>query len=271
MKRWILVLLVLIVGAGIGVGYAKRQAIRLFLYQVQVPAVPVAQHFASADGAVPVASSTVPVAKKTTPAVIDPFSWSGPLPDEKNLAIPFLSQAPKGDWALPYQEACEEASAIMIDAYYKGKAAAFTPDEGDKAILDLIAYEKKLLGKYEDTSAVDTARFIRGYFKYKTVIVQEVTSTQALKRALAHGYPVLVPANGKTLNNPNFRNGGPVYHMLVIKGYTKDGHWITNDSGTKNGANFLYTDENLKQSMHDWNGGDVPNGKPMVIVIVPNN
>jgi len=273
MKRWIPILALVLIVAGVWFGYTKRQAIRVFLYQVRAPAVPVAERYASADGAVPTSSPPVggslPAAVKTKTAT-GPFTWSGPLPEEKNLAVPFLSQAPKGDWALPYQEACEEASTIMVDAFYKGKTAPFAPDEGDKAILDLIAYEKLLLGKYEDTTAAETARLVRSYFKYKSVVVQEVTDMNDLKCALAHGYPVLVPASGKLLDNPNFRNGGPVYHMLVIKGYTKDGHWITNDAGTRKGADFTYTDENLKNAMHDWNGGDVLNGKPMAIVIVPN-
>jgi hypothetical protein len=60
-----------------------------------------------------------------------------------------------------------------------------------------------------------------------------------------------VPADGKKLDNPNFKNGGPVYHMLVIKGFTGD-KFITNDPGTRLGADFIYTQSNLMYSLADW-------------------
>ncbi|HEU0051015.1 MAG TPA: hypothetical protein VFQ60_03085, partial [Patescibacteria group bacterium] len=154
--------------------------------------------------------------------------------------------------------------------YYKGQTQPFTPEAGDKEILDVIAFEKSLLGKYEDTTAAETAQFIKGFFGYKTVVIKAITDMTDLKKAIANGYPVMVPSAGKLLDNPNFRNGGPLYHMLVVKGWTKDGHWITNDPGTRNGSNFLYTNDNLSHAMHDWNGGDVVHGTPVAIVIIPN-
>mgnify|MGYP001618174552 FL=1 len=68
------------------------------------------------------------------------------------------------------------------------------------------------------------------------------------------------------LPNPHFRNGGPEYHTLVIRGYTEDS-FITNDPGTQFGENFLYKYSDLMNSIHDWNEGDVKNGKRLVLVI----
>lgn len=213
------------------------------------------------------------------PALAAPTSTSrvnapGPLPTKKiptsiNLAVPFLSQAPKKNWDMPYQEACEETSSIMVDAYYKGRRASFASEEGDKAILDLIAYENSTLGFYKDTTAEQTADFIRGYF-HDAATVSEVNSADDIRAELAAGHPVIVPASGKMLGNPNFRNGGPLYHMLVIKGYLADGRWITNDPGTRLGADYVYDQDVLMKAIHDWNGGDVTQGKPLMIVITPN-
>ena len=55
--------------------------------------------------------------------------------------------------------------------------------------------------------------------------------------------------------------------MLVIKGYTKDGRFITNDPGTRRGANYLYDPNIVLNAIHYWNGGDVKNGKKAVIVV----
>ncbi len=274
MKRFFIVLALIV--AVLGIGYAYRGTLREWYRQSTSPTLPAAETYdASSLVATSVSAATTSSVKATSikptpskPTTKDPFAWSGTFPAEKNLAVPFLSQAPKQNWNLPYQEACEEAASIMVNAYYQGKKTAFTPDEGDTAILDLVAFEKRLLGKYEDTTAEETAAFIRAYF-HRNVIIKQSNDPLDIKRAIANGFPVIIPANGKTLANPNFRNGGPVYHMLVIKGWTKDGHWITNDPGTRLGADFLYTQENIQASMHDWNGGDVPNGKPEILVVMP--
>ena len=55
--------------------------------------------------------------------------------------------------------------------------------------------------------------------------------------------------------------------MLIIKGYTKEGNFITNDPGTRRGADFIYSPGVLMNAIHDWNGGDVDNGKKVMIVV----
>jgi len=254
-------LIVIVVGVMLGTGWLARASIRDFLYQAQQPKLPVAEGYK-------VASST-PIRPPLAPPSQGGESKS--LPNSVNLAVPFLLQAPTHNWSEPYQNACEEAAAIMVDAFYHGRKDRFHEQDGNKAILDLITFEKKLLGKYDDTTAEETAHLIRAYFHYKNVTVQEVTSTQALKPILAKGYPILVPASGKSLHNPYFRNGGPPYHMLVIKGYLADGRWIMNDPGIGLGPDYVYTDKVLWEAMHDWNGGDVLHGKKMIIVIIPNS
>lgn len=43
------------------------------------------------------------------------------LPLSFDLPVAFAPQAPLGDWSLPYAEACEEASMIMVAKYFKGE------------------------------------------------------------------------------------------------------------------------------------------------------
>lgn len=229
-----------------------RTPVRDALMVLQRPTLPAAKTF------------VVPASTTTS---TDPLAWEGALPRSLNLAVPFVLQAPRQNWALPYQEACEEAAAIMVDGYYRGQKS-FTIDEQDRAILSVVDFEKKTLGFYEDTTAEQTAQFIRGKFGWKNVIVRDVNGADDIKRALANGYPVIIPASGVALKNPNFRNGGPKYHMIVVKGYLPDGRWITNDAGTRNGPDYVYTNEVLMNAAHDWNGGDVLHGKRVMIVVV---
>lgn len=273
-------------------GYFYRGSLRSAWEESQKPTLPAEQGYqvSSTSGASSVSSSTtstVPVkassTKPTTPLKpvqgtsstvstpsisVDPLAWEGAFPTSVNLAVPFLSQAPKMNWNMPYQEACEEASMLMVHAFYQ-KRVAYTPDEGDQALLDLIAFEESK-GKTPDLTSKEVAEIIKQKFGYKNVLVRPLTEVAQMKAALAHGYPVMIPADGKAIGNPNFRNGGPPYHMLVVKGYVGDDYWITNDPGTRKGKDFTYDMQHLVNVVHDWNGGDVPNGKPYMIVVLPN-
>lgn len=214
---------------------------------------------------------TLETSPPTKPAQKDPLEFHGTLPAEANLDVPFTTQAPFANWDFPYQEACEEASALMVNAYYKGKTGVIPQADADKEILDIVAYEKKTLGFYEDTTAAETAQFIKGFYGYDNVIVKPLTSADDIKQAVALGYPVIIPFAGKELGNPNFRNGGPPYHMLVVRGYTSK-VFITNDPGTRNGRQYTYTYETILNAAHEWAGSpsNVTTGKKMMIVVIPN-
>lgn len=246
--------------------YMYRAAIRDFFYRAARPALPVAepyQHPLSEDGSV--VSSTPSVTDTDTITETD----TDPYPD-KRLAVPFMSQAPHANWDMPYQEACEEASILMVAGYYRGDRGAYDPDEADRMILDLIDFEEGSLGYPADVTVEEAAKTVEAYDEGLSAEVLPVTDAEDIKRLIAQGIPVIVPADGKTLPNPNFRNGGPVYHMLVVVGYA-DGKFITNDPGTRLGESFLYNEEDLFASIHDWNGGDVPNGDKVMLVIKPKS
>jgi len=210
--------------------------------------------------------TNAPDEKDTT----DPLAGDISLPSELNLDVPWMSQAPNANWDYPYQEACEDASMLMVNAFYQKRSGKIPVDEADSEILKLVDYENENIGDYKDTNAQETAQIIRDYFGYKDVRVFPVHEAKDIQSILARGYPVIMPFWGKALDNPNFRNGGPLYHMLVVKGYTKDNHFITGDPGTRLGQDFVYTFENLLDSAHDWNGGNVSEGEKVMIVVLPN-
>lgn len=188
-----------------------------------------------------------------------------PVPEEFNLAMSFTPQAPHANWNLPYQEACEEASAAMVH-YYWADLEFTSPELSDQEILKLVDFQTEQYGFYKDTTAEETARFMRDYYGYENIEVVYDPTVEQIKAVVASGYPVMVPAYGKALANPYFRSGGPLYHMLVIKGYTAD-TFITNDPGTRRGADFVYPIENVMTAMGDWNDGDPESGRKVMIVV----
>lgn len=190
------------------------------------------------------------------------------LPFQFNLAVPFTSQAPHSNWDLPYQEACEEASSYMVAEYFAGAPSGkIDPDVADEAILSVVAFQEDLYGFYLDTTAAETVQFIDSYFNLEAEVIDNPTVNQ-IKAEIAAGRPVIVPAAGRELGNPNFTGLGPLYHMFVIKGYTED-KFITNDPGTRNGESFVYDIDVIMDAMGDWNNGDPANGAKRVIFVHP--
>ena len=131
------------------------------------------------------------------------------------------------------------------------------------------------------TTAAETARILKEYFGYKRVEVIRDITIDDIKSHLLAGRPVIVPLAGRMLNNPYYTQPGPVYHMLVIKGFTKDGRFITNDVGTKRGQNYAYDAEALFNAIHDaptggdgWNVADpeeyIKTGGKVMVVVYPN-
>lgn len=188
------------------------------------------------------------------------------LKPEVNLAIPFTIQAPNANWDEIHQEFCEEASVLMAVSYIKGWDIP-NADTADQKMFEIKSFEEQKFGYYKDTTAEETAVIVREFYGVDKVIVVYEPTIENVKKALAEGKAVLAPAAGRQLGNPYFRSPGPLYHMLVIKGYTKEGNIITNDPGTRRGADYIYSPNVLMNAIHDWNDGDVDHGRKVVIIV----
>jgi|GEM_PF-798756 len=208
------------------------------------------------------------------------------LPQQYLLSIPFTSQAPEKNWAEPWQDACEEASLLMLDAYYKGYnlSPLFARDE----ILKMVAWEEqkrwgtsisitdiKLMAEdyfhlNKNTENTKTQKQLNNetikQYNNRTIRIIENPTIEQIKKSIANKNPVLVVADGKVLPNPHFQNGGPDYHALIIRGYDEE-NFITNDPGTQFGENFKYKYNDLINAIHDWNNEDVAQGKRVVMMI----
>lgn len=202
--------------------------------------------------------------KKTTIATPAPTEK---IPAEMNLAIPFTSQAPYGTWDLPYQEFCEEASILMTMRYLTNQPIT-TADAAATGMNDIRVFEEKEFGYYEDTTADEVATIIKKHFGYNKVQVRLNPTIEDIKQAVAAGKPVLVPAAGRQLGNPYYTAPGPLYHMLVIKGFTAKNQFITHDPGTRHGAGYLYDVNVLMNAIHDWRSdGNIEQGRKVIIIV----
>lgn len=187
----------------------------------------------------------------------------------KNIPIDFTSQAPFGIWDETHEEACEEAGLVMI--YVWTNHLQLTPEFADNEMLKLVEWQKNNLGYFENTSALDTALIARNAYNLEPRIINN-PSVEDIKTEINNGNVLLIGMAGKVLQNPFFKPPGPVYHMLLFRGYDGNGFFV-NDPGTRRGNNFYYTYENIKKAAHDWNGSEenLATSPPVALVFSRNN
>lgn len=172
------------------------------------------------------------------------------------LGVPYISEAPDGNWTGPWKNACEEASIAMVQNYYLGKTRVPIADQ-KSFMQSLFDAEDKIWGSNVNTDVTRTLQLIEDYSMANGKIVEEPTIEQ-IKAELDAKRPVIVPLYGFDLHNPNIPfvplPRGTSYHMIVIIGYDDSTQeFITNDDGdTKAGAAHPYAYDVLMNAIHDY-------------------
>ncbi len=203
-----------------------------------------------------------------------------PLPGQTNkpatpllknvfLPAPFTPQAPTANWDKLHNEACEEAVSIMAGSYFSSSTQAnLAPDTVEMEIARLTAWQDKTLGYHLDTTSAETALMMENVYGLHTRLLNDFTE-QDIRQALSAGKLVAISENGRRLNNPYYKQPGPIHHMLLLKGYDQGGNFITNDSGTRRGLNYPYDFQTLYAAAADWNhtAGSVDENKKIAIEI----
>jgi hypothetical protein len=207
-----------------------------------------------------------------TPEVIDKQKKNEP-PSVFDIEVSFVSQAPFALWDPLHNEACEEASMIMAAKYFKGEK--LDKEIMEEEIQKLIQWEEKN-GYPIDLTAKQAAEILDKYFGLKGEVSNEITA-EKIKSEVASGNLIIVPLAGRLVPNPYYRQPGPLYHMLIIRGYDED-EFITNDPGTKRGEAYRYKFDDLLRAVHDWADGartyedprpepDMEKGSKVMIII----
>lgn len=182
------------------------------------------------------------------------------------LSVPFISQAPSGNWAQPWQDFCEEASVVMAAHFVLG--ISVVPHIADQEMHIINLYEDLVFRHYRDTSVAETAQILTQLYRLQNVSVQSMSSLNDIKKEIRAGRLVIVPAAGRMLGNPHFKSPPPLYHMLIITGFDDAKNiFITNDPGTRYGESYPYSQQKLFAAIHDWNNGDVLRGEKKIIVV----
>jgi hypothetical protein len=189
-----------------------------------------------------------------------------PIPASLTLQVPFSPQAPNQNWNR--NEDCEETSITMANAFLTGDTIdKLPPEAAQNAINNLKTWEQKNLGYNANTGVDATTKMAEGAFGLKIQQIPNYTEDD-LKKALTQGHPILFPLNAKLLPNTHYDNGGPLYHMIVLRGFKGD-TFIVNDPGSNNGDGNQYSFSILQNASADWNNQAMkmdPNTKTVLVV-----
>lgn len=220
-------------------------------------ALPLAQHENTKDEAGEIAQQKTPSNDETSIS-----KQTDPIPAKFDINVPFMTQAPLYNWDSLHEDACEEASILMLNHYFK-KTGINSRQSFENEIQAMVLYENQH-GYAGSISLSDLSVIAVRYLELPGLNVNTVSTVDDLKNIIYFNGPVVVGAAGKELGNPNFRNGGPNYHMLVVKGYDEYS-FITNDPGTRKGENYYYNQDVLLNAIHDWNPTDITLGAKNVL------
>lgn len=180
------------------------------------------------------------------------------------IQMKFTTQAPMSNWAEPWQNACEEASIVMVDAFYNNKT--LTTIGAQNQLQQVFNVKEQYFSKSKNENAEQVVDLINNFLNWEAKIVTN-PSVELIKTEIDNQRPVIVPTYGKALKNPNFLNGGSDYHMLVISGYDENSRtFITQEPGTRHGHNYPYAYSVLIEAIHDFlPNGQTKNGQPVAI------
>lgn len=217
-------------------------------------------------------SSSLKTAPEAAPAEqkISTAAEKSPLADSYLISdVPFQSQAPYAVWDELHDEACEEASIIIVNYFLQEKQlSAQTMDE---EILKMVDWQVKNWGGHKDLTVKETAVLAEKFYGLKTKTETNITIAD-IKKEVAQNHPVIVPTAGRLLGNPNYRRPGPIYHMLVVIGF-REGRLITQDVGTRKGEHYEYGEKIFFNAVHDWNGAPekIEEGPKAMLVLSGKN
>lgn len=189
------------------------------------------------------------------------FVLFGFLASGMSLKMSFTSQAPEGNWSEPWYNDCEEASIVIVDSFYNNRT--LTNAIAKKEILRIFAIKEKAYGPSLSENAEKIVNLINNFLNWKAWIVENPTIEQ-IKDEINNNHPVILPVDGRKLNNRYFRTSH--YHVFVISGYDDNKQvFITQEPGTYHGKDYQYSYAIIEKAMHDYNSVDLNKGRRVAI------
>ncbi len=171
------------------------------------------------------------------------------------LEVPYISEAPEGNWSGNWVNACEEATISMVAKFYAGDKEVSVAN-AKTTLQKLFDIENKIYGNNRNTDAKQILELITDYSTFTASVKQNPTIGE-IKDEIIAGHPVISLHRGFDLKNPNipFSPTKSSYHTIVVVGFDDvKKEFITHDPGDeKDGTNHRYSYNDFMFSLHDYN------------------
>lgn len=184
------------------------------------------------------------------------------------LPVPFVPEAPDGNWTGPWKDACEESSIAMVENYYNGVQKVDIAD-AKQFMSGLFTFQDERYRSNMNSNTKRLLEMIEEKTSFGGTIVTNPTIDD-IKHEIDLGHPVLSFHRGSELKNPNiaFLASGSSFHVLVVIGYddvTRE--FITHDPGDRReGEGHRYGYDLFMKSLHDYNFSNYSADGPARIV-----
>ena len=149
MKKFVIIIVIVAAGYGVGWKAAHSSRVRQWWSDQHPVNVPPAENLAYSIAAPAINAVTNDNVNVT---VITPT----PIASQKNLAVPFTTQAPSANWDQDHEEFCEEASIFMVGRFFQHRSISGATD-AEAGLQQIKQWELDNLGFYYDTTAAETA------------------------------------------------------------------------------------------------------------------
>lgn len=200
------------------------------------------------------------VAASTSEVEVVPVKEGSVIPKSslKMIGVPYVSEAPEGNWSGDWVNACEEATIAMVEAFYNNKSSVSIA-EAKKTLQKLFDEQNILYGNNKNADATQIQELITRYSNF-TATIKENPTLNDIKHEIDNNRPVISLHRGFDLRNPNipFSPIKSSYHTIVVVGYDDDNKlFITHDPGDdKDGVHHKYSYEVFMHSLHNYNAKD---------------
>lgn len=177
------------------------------------------------------------------------------------LSVPYLSQAPDGNWSNPWNKADAEASTLMIEGYYH-KFSEINKEVATERMGQMFVWENENFGKNFDTTAEETSLLIAANADFEATVKNNPTIDD-IKNELRERRPVMAMLDQSILYQ-TARELNSSFHILVIIGFDDaKQEFIVNDPA-KNIRRYSY--DRLIKALSDYiEEKDDAAGKPVAL------
>lgn len=162
------------------------------------------------------------------------------------LPVPYVSQVPDGAWVSPWDEACEEASLLMVRGFY-ADATAIGREDGKAEMRKMFEWEQEAWKNVEDTDAEQT-RALAEAFGLATRVVRDPSAAEIVAELRA-GRPVIAFLDMYALWGE--RPAGDGFHVVVVAGYDADKRRFQVMDPAKDDVRW-YAEGHLMAVLHDY-------------------